>query len=55
MEFAIGDMISDQYLVIFLSFQYILIKYNVQIGLLLYTIEHSHRRGDLRLNHYFYK
>ena len=34
----------------FLSFQYILIKYHVQIGLPLYTIEHSHMKGYLRLN-----
>ena len=44
-EFAIGNIISDILLLIFcqriLSFQYILIKYHVQIGLPSYTMEHS--------------
>ena len=53
MEFAIGDIISDILLYFINAFSHSNMK--ISCSDLSYTIEHSHMKGDLRLNHYYYK
>ena len=49
-EFAIGDIISDILLYFVNAFSHSNRK--ISCSDLLYTIEHSHMKGDLRFNHY---